>query len=129
MPFSVYFFRETDGTKPAGIFIKSLPVKLKAKVIADLHLLEEYGNLAREPLSKPLQNGIFELRSQCGTDIVRMLYFFDDDKIIIVTNGFVKKQDKTPANEIELAKARRIIFYMQKEKNRSEKAGKVREKI
>ena len=116
MPFVVDFFREADGTKPVAQFIRSLPVKLKAKVVADLHLLEEYGNKAREPLSKSLGDGIFEIRSQAGNDIVRVLYFFDEGKLIIVTNGFVKKQDKTPINEIELAKARRTIYYLQQSK-------------
>ena len=119
MPFSVNFYRELDGTKPVGTFIKDLPTKLKAKVVADLHLLEEYGNLAREPLSKFLEDGIFELRSQVGNDIVRILYFFDENKIIIATNGFIKKQEKTPTCEIELAKARRAIYILQKEQARS----------
>ena len=55
MSFYVNFYRNSDGTKPAGLFIRSLPVKLKAKDVSDLHLLEEYGNLAREPLSKPTE--------------------------------------------------------------------------
>lgn len=66
--FTVDFYRGKDGTKPVGQFIRSLPVQMKAKVIGDLHLLEEYGNLAREPLSKHLEDGIFELRSKMGTD-------------------------------------------------------------
>ena len=73
--FSVDFFKEDDGTKPVGTFIKSLDVKMKAKVVADLHLLEEYGNMAREPLSKHLEDDIFEARSKVGSDIVRILYF------------------------------------------------------
>jgi len=112
--FSVDFFREADGTKPVGLFIRTLPLKMKAKVVGDLHLLEEYGNLAREPLSKHLDDGIFELRSKVGTDIVRILYFFDDDRIIIATNGFVKKQQKTPKSEIELAKRRRAVYHKRK---------------
>ena len=58
--FKVDFYHEEDGTKPVGAFIKSLDVKMKAKVIANMHLLEEYGNSAREPLSKELNEGIFE---------------------------------------------------------------------
>jgi len=49
-----------------------------------------------------------------GTDIVRILYFFDDDRIIIATNGFVKKQQKTPKSEIELAKRRRAVYHKRK---------------
>ena len=105
--FNVDFYKEKDGTKPLIPFINSLRPKLRAKVIADLTLLEEYGNLAREPLSKPLGDGIFELRTIEGSDIVRILYFFDAGKIIIATNGFTKKQQKTPKREFNLAKARR----------------------
>ena len=120
--FSVDFFKEDDGTKPVGIFIKSLNVKMKAKVVADLNLLEEYGNMAREPLSKHLEDDIFEIRSKVGSDIVRILYFFDGNRIIIATNGFMKKQNKTPRSEIELAKKRRSIYMERKRMNIMEKS-------
>ncbi|SNU07693.1 Phage-related protein [Lachnospiraceae bacterium] len=113
--FVVDFYKEADGSKPLGEFIKNLNVKMKAKVVANLHLLEEYGNLAREPLSKELEDGIFELRTIEGNDIVRILYFFDKGKIIITTNGFVKKRQKTPRSEIDLAKSRRSDYHRRKE--------------
>ena len=113
--FSVDFYKEPDGSKPLGVFIKSLNMKMKAKVVANLNLLEEYGNLAREPLSKEPDDGIFELRTIEGSDIVRILYFFDKGKIIIATNGFVKKKQKTPKSEIDLAKKRRTDYYRRKE--------------
>ena len=69
------------------------------------------GILTREPLSKHLEDGIFELRSKVGTNIVRILYFFEENRIIIATNGFVKKQQKTPKSEIELAKRRRKDYF------------------
>ena len=109
--FTIDFYREDDGSKPVGQFIRTLPLHMKAKVIGDLHLLEEYGNLAREPLSKQLEDGIFELRSKVGTDIVRILYFFEGNRIIIATNGFVKKGQKTPKAEIDLAKKRRAYHF------------------
>ena len=113
--FSVDFYREIDGRKPVGIFIRSLDIKMKAKVVANLHLLEEYGNLAREPLSKELEDGIFELRTIEGNNIARILYFFDKNRIIIATNGFIKKQQKTPVSEIELAKQRKADYHKRKE--------------
>ena len=113
--FIVDFYKEMDGSKPLGEFIKALDMKMKAKVVANLHLLEEYGSFAREPLSKPLEDGIFEVRAVEGNNIVRILYFFDEGKIIIATNGFVKKQQKTPKNEIELAKKRRKDYFCRKE--------------
>ena len=113
--FVVDFYREQDGSKPLAAFIKSLDIKMKAKVVANLNLLEEYGNLAREPLSKELENGIYEIRTIEGNNIVRILYFFDKGRIIIATNGFVKKQQKTPRSEIELAKRRREDYRRRKE--------------
>lgn len=112
--FNVNFFRDEDGTKPVGQFIRALDVKMKAKVVSDLHKLEALGNEAEEPLSKHLEDGIFELRSGVGNNIVRILYFFDEGQVIIATNGFVKKSQKTPKSEIELAKKRRTIYFKRK---------------
>lgn len=75
-----------------------------------IELLEEKGNLLREPYSKPLDDGIFELRAVQGNNITRALYFFYIRKTIVITNGFVKKQQKTPPREISLAKERRADF-------------------
>ena len=71
----------------------------------------------REPYSKPLGDGIFELRGQVGNDISRILYFFYFEGKIIVTNGFIKKTQKTPKNEIEKAKQYRKEFVERWEKD------------
>lgn len=92
--FRVNLFREDDGSKPVGAFIRTLDVKMKAKVVSDLNRLEMLGNEAKEPLSKHLEDDIFELRSIFGNNIVRILYFLDEDEIIIATNGFVKNKRK-----------------------------------
>ena len=75
-----------------------------------LELLELRGNTLREPYSKELDNGIFELRIKQSSNITRILYFFVIGKKIILTNGFVKKTEKTPKREIDLAKSRRKIY-------------------
>ena len=48
--------------------------------------------------------GIFELRAKVGTDISRVLYFFYYEGRIVLTHGFIKKTQRTPAGEIETAK-------------------------
>ena len=53
------------------------------------------------------KDGIFELRCKQGNNIVRVMYFFYVGKIIVVTNGFIKKTQKIPAKEVKLAKKRR----------------------
>jgi phage-related protein len=48
-------------------------------------------------------NGLYEIRVQQGSDIFRIFCFFDQGQLIVLTNGFQKKTQKTPKKEIELA--------------------------
>ena len=115
--FNVDFFRKEDGRRPVQEFLDSLDEKDRAKLLRSVALLEEYGPQLREPYSKPLGDGIFELRAQQGNDILRALYFFFVGRQIILTNGFVKKTKKTPRSEIALAKKYRREYLMRKEKH------------
>jgi len=101
--FDVEYYEKEDGTFPAEEFILSLDSKMQAKMFRELDLLETFGNQLREPHSKPLGDGIYEIRAKVASDITRVLYFFVVNKKIILTNGFVKKTQKTPDNEIALA--------------------------
>ena len=76
---------------------------MRVKAVAGLTILAEYGNKLREPYSKPIGKGLFELRIRFANDITRIFYFFVVDNKIILTNGFIKKTQKTPTREIELA--------------------------
>lgn len=102
--FEVDYYYKEDGDCPVKEFLDSLSIKMRAKLLRMVMLLEENGNELRAPYSKALEDGIFELRAQQGTDITRILYFFVIGHKIIMTNGFVKKTQKTPQHEIELAK-------------------------
>ena len=77
---------------------------MRARIYQYIRLLEIKGNELREPYSKFLRDGIFELRIQQGNDIARVLYFFVVGRNVILTNGFIKKSQKTPDEQIELAK-------------------------
>ena len=103
-------FYENGGRIPAKEFLDSLDKKMRTKFVAEIKLLEEKGNQLREPYSKYLKDGIFELRAKVGTDISRVLYFFYYEGRIILTHGFVKKTQKTPSSEIEKAKQYRNDF-------------------
>lgn len=48
-------------------------------------------------------DGLFEIRVEVGSNIYRVFSFFDKGQLIILANGFQKKTQKTPKNEIELA--------------------------
>ena len=94
---------------------------MRAKVGAMMQLLAEKGNELRKPYTEHLDDGIFELRTIQGNNISRTLFFFYVGHRIIITNGFIKKTQKTPPKEISLAKARRKDFY-RREAERSEKS-------
>ena len=101
--FEIEFYDKDDETSPVKDFINGLPSKMQAKILRLIDLLEVNGNELREPYSKPLSGGLFELRCKQGTDITRIIYFFYIDKKIVLTNGFVKKKDKTPKSELNKA--------------------------
>lgn len=115
--FEIEFYEKVNGECPVEDFLNSLDKKMRAKMIGMLELLEEKGNKLREPYSKPIQDGIFEIRCKVGSNITRVLYFFYYDQKIILTNGFVKKRMKTPVNEIKLAKQRRDDYKMRMKEN------------
>lgn len=110
MSFNVEYFQNRDGTYPVEDFILSQEYKMQAKIFRMIELLELNGNALREPYSKELEDGIFELRIKQSNNITRILYFFVVGKKIILTNGFVKKTEKTPKREIQLAKRYRKIY-------------------
>lgn len=102
--FQVEFYEKEDGDIPVEKFLNSLDIKMRNKILMILNVLQERGNQLREPYSKHLEDGIFEVRGKVGNDISRVLYFFYYNGKIIMTNGFIKKTQKTPKSEIELSK-------------------------
>jgi hypothetical protein len=68
---------------------------MQAKIFKNLELLEIRGNELREPFSKHIEDGIFEIRNKVGNDITGIFYFFVIEQKIILTNGFIKKTQKT----------------------------------
>ncbi|MBO4668798.1 MAG: type II toxin-antitoxin system RelE/ParE family toxin [Lachnospiraceae bacterium] len=113
--FEVLFYECPDGHEPAREFLEGLEPKMRSKMDMLVTLLQEYGNLLQFPYSEHLADGIFELRAKFGSDISRVLYFFYVGKRIVLTNGFVKKTQKTPPREIELAKKYRKDYLERKE--------------
>ncbi len=98
------FYEAADGTRPVYDFLDGLNAKMAAKVLWTISRLEEIGYELREPYSKPLGDGIFELRTQLATDISRVLYFFVINGRAVLTHGFIKKTEKTPKSEIDRAR-------------------------
>jgi len=61
-------------------------------------------------------DGLFEIRIKVGSNIYRIFCFFDEGQLVILLNGFQKKTQKTPKNEIERAKRLKELYYEEKRK-------------
>lgn len=106
----VEFYDTMDGQEPAREFMEQLDAKMIAKILRVIDLLERNGPLVRLPYSEYLEDGIFEIRAKQGSDIARVLYFFVMGKKIVLTNGFVKKTQKTPKWELAKAKQYKMDY-------------------
>ncbi len=103
-----YEFAEVDEKVPMIAFLDELSIKERAKVFASIEKLVELksaGIPPKENLSKHLEDGIFELRIGFENRVARSFYFYEEEKQIIFTHGFVKKTQKTPKGEIARAQA------------------------
>ena len=92
--FDIIFYDKPDGTEPVKEFLDSLDVKMRAKMIRTIVMLQKNGYELSEPYSKMLNEGILELRAKVGSDISRVLYFFIVGKKVVLTNDFIKKTQK-----------------------------------
>ena len=61
-------------------------------------------------------NGIYEIRVEFASNIYRIFSFFDENKVIILLNGFQKKTQKTPKNEIKIAEKLKKEYFDEKER-------------
>lgn len=78
--------------------------KVKAKIVWTFDLIEDLQRVP-ETYLKHLENtdGLYEIRVQLGSDIFRIFCFFDQGQLVVLTNGFQKKTQKTQRKEIEMA--------------------------
>jgi len=75
--------------------------RVKEKIIWTIRLVEDVEVVPSIYLkSISGTNGIYEIRIQTGSDIFRIFCFFDKENLIVIGNGFQKKTQKTPKNEI-----------------------------
>ena len=100
----IIFYKRENGRVPVVEFLKELPPKLRAKVAELFDKVEKSDLYFNMPHSRYMEDDIYEFRIQFASDIARVFYFFFHKDKIILTNGFVKKTQKTPPREIERAK-------------------------
>jgi len=99
----IVFYRLENGESPVEEFLDTLPDKAAQKVIAVFKVIEENLIVSTRFFKKLTGTEIWECRIMWQSDIYRILGFFEKNNFIILTNGFHKKTQKTPASEIKRA--------------------------
>ena len=99
------FYRTPRGDQPALEYVRVQVKTHRGKIGRALRALQELGHLARRPLSDYLEDGLYELRIAADGLQHRMLYFFHERTMIVVTSAFLKNEAEVPPEE--LARARR----------------------
>ena len=101
---TIEFYRLPNDNSPIEEFLDSLTGKQAQKFLWVLRLIEEMEMIPRQYFKKLVNSDdIWEVRVQFGNNIFRLLGFFVNGTLLILTNGFSKKTQKTPQREIALA--------------------------
>ncbi|MCC5835853.1 MAG: type II toxin-antitoxin system RelE/ParE family toxin [Opitutales bacterium] len=107
----ILFFKRPDGSSPVEEFIDGLTDKQAQKVVWVLGLIEDMDIIPSQYWKKLTNTDeIWEARIQFGGNIFRILGFEHGGSFVVLTNGFAKKTQKTPRNEIALAEQRRSKY-------------------
>ena len=101
----VVFYRTSGGAEPVLDWLRGLPAEDRRAIGTDLATVQ-FGWPLGMPLCRPLGNGLWEVRSSLPSRRIARLLFFVEDGWIGVVHGFIKKTQKTPADDLELARRR-----------------------
>ena len=113
----IIFFKEFDGSIPLLNWLDTLrPKRVKAKCIALIQLLAQFGYELHRPHCDTLRDGIKELRTRDRTVNYRLLYFFHQQNCVIISHGIVK-EGKVPDIEVDHAIPNRTKYELDPSKH------------
>lgn len=111
----IKFYKTESGKIPVREFLDSLSSKHAQKVVWVLELVERLDQVPVQYFKKlKSSDNIWEVRARIGSHSFRILGFVDGEEFIILTNGFSKKTQKTPKQEIKLAEQRKADYLSRK---------------
>jgi len=98
-------------------FFETLDYEVKRKFNWTLKLIATVDKVPSK-FFKHIENstGLFEIRVEVGSNIFRVFSFFDNNRLVILINGFQKKSQKIPRREIELAEKLKKQYFDEKGK-------------
>ncbi len=102
---SVIFFRTAAGGEPVREWLRSLePTEDRKQIGVDIKTVE-FGWPIGMPVCRSLGDGLYEVRSNLsGNKIARVFFYVDVEGRMVLLHGFVKKTQKTPLADMELAR-------------------------
>ena len=101
----VYCYVDDRGNNPVKEFIKSLPLKERAKILAYISELEKQGNNLRRPMADYLEDSIYELRPKDN----RIFYFFYLRDSAVLLHAIKKKTREIPRDDLNLCLKRKNL--------------------
>lgn len=99
------FYRTAQGAEPVRDFLLALPREDRRIVGADIATVE-YGWPVGKPTCAPLGLGLWEVRSTLTTNRIARVIFTLHDSRMVLLHGFIKKTQKTPPGDLEIARKR-----------------------
>jgi len=109
------FYRTEGGSEPVRDWLKSLDKQDRFLIGTDIKTVE-YGWPIGMPVCRPIGKGIYEVRVSLHRNrIARVLFCIGRDEMVLL-HGFVKKSQKTPKSELDLAMDRKRRLEAEDEK-------------
>ena len=100
----VVFYKTKTGKEPVREWLKSLSSDDKKTIGEDIKTVQ-FGWPLGMPIIRKLDKDLWEVRSKLNKRIARVFFTVEDD-VMVLLHGFIKKSQKTPKNDLELAKKR-----------------------
>jgi phage-related protein len=98
------FYRTESGEEPVRDWLKDLVKEDRLAIGIDIKTVE-FGWPIGMPVCRPLGAGMFEVRTRLKNRIARVLFCVRDGELLLL-HGFIKKTQKTPSGDLDLAKRR-----------------------
>lgn len=99
------FYRTEAGREPLREWLKGLPAEDRKRIGEDIKTVE-FGWPIGMPACRPLGNGIHEVRTSLAQNrIARVLFYIDKRGRMVLIHGFIKKTQKTPDEDLKLARS------------------------
>jgi phage-related protein len=98
------FYRTEAGGEPVRDWLKGLSSEDRKRIGEDIKTLE-FGWPIGMPVCRPIGGGIYEVRSSLAQNrIARVLFYIDKKGRMILLHGFIKKTQRTPDEDLDLAR-------------------------